>query len=308
MSWMETTAPVCSEGDEPGIELTIAARTRSIGSFDVGRVLPAAARRMVGPFVFFDHMGPASMAAGEGLDVRPHPHINLATVTYLFEGAILHRDSVGSAQVIRPGAVNWMSAGRGITHSERTPAEARADGPHVHGLQLWVALPEAHEESEPTFSHHPASTLPELSDRGVRVRVLAGSAYGLTSPAPVASPLFYVDVQLDEGARVEVPPEHEERAVYVVAGQARCGATTIPARTMAVLRPGAPLVLEATTPTRLAMVGGAPIGPRYIWWNFVSSRKERIEQAARDWKEGRFPKVVGDEVEFIPLTSEPNLA
>jgi redox-sensitive bicupin YhaK (pirin superfamily) len=307
VSWVAAPEPVCTEAPgEPAIELEIAARTRSIGDFDVGRVLPAPARRMVGPFVFFDHMGPAELAPGRGLDVRPHPHIHLATVTYLFEGEILHRDSVGSEQVIRPGAINWMTAGRGIVHSERSPAEARPSGPHVHGLQLWVALPTASEDVAPSFAHHPAATLPELEDRGTRARVLAGTAYGIASPLEVASPLFYVEAELATGARIEVPREHEERAIYVVHGRVRCGDATIGARTMAVLRPTAPAVLEALEPTRLAMIGGAPLdGPRYIWWNFVSSSKERIEHAARDWREARFPKVPGDEVEFIPLAEEP---
>lgn len=306
MSWSEAPEPLCAEEPaEPAVELEISARPRSIGDFDVGRVLPAPARRMVGPFVFFDHMGPAELAPGAGLDVRPHPHVCLATVTYLFEGEILHRDSLGSAQVIRPGAINWMTAGRGIVHSERTPQEARPGGPHLHGLQLWVALPNEREESEPSFSHHPADTLPELDGRGMRGRLLAGSAYGLSAPVPVASPLFYVEATLEPGARIEVPREHEERAVYVVHGEARCGGAVIGARTMAVLRRGAPLVLEASAPTRLVMVGGAPIGPRYIFWNFVASTKERIEQAASDWKAGRFPKVPGDELEHIPLNDEP---
>lgn len=309
MSWTAAPEPVCTEEPaEPAIELEIVARPRSIGDFEVGRVLPAPARRMVGPFVFFDHMGPASLAPGAGMDVRPHPHLHLATVTYLFEGEILHRDSVGSEQVIRPGAINWMTAGHGIVHSERSPAEARPKGPHLHGLQLWVALPEGREDVEPSFSHHPAATLPELEDGGVRARVLAGSAYGATSPVVVASPLFYVEAQLAAGARIEIPREHEERGVYVVSGEARCGGATIAARTMAVYRPGATAVIEAITDTRIAMVGGEPLGPRYIWWNFVSSSSERIEQAARDWKEGRFPKVPGDELEFIPLNDEPHFS
>ncbi len=310
MSWTPASPPLCEEGAaEAAIELGIDARTRSIGAFEVGRVLPSPARRTVGPFIFFDHMGPATLAAGSGMDVRPHPHIHLSTVTYLFEGAVMHRDSVGSAQVIRPGAINWMTAGRGITHSERSPDEARAGVSNVHGLQLWVALPRTHEEMDPGFSHHPADTLPELEAPGMRTRVLAGSAYGLESPVPVVSPLFYVDVQLEPGARVEVPKEHEERAVYVVSGEVRAGMATIAPRTMAVLAKGANATLEAREPTRLVMIGGAPLeGPRYIFWNFVSSSKERIEQAARDWKEDRFPKVPGDDVERIPLKDEPHFA
>jgi redox-sensitive bicupin YhaK (pirin superfamily) len=310
MSWIAAPEPHCSEqSTEPAIDLVIEARVRHIDEFEVGRVLPAPARRMVGPFVFLDHMGPAALAPGHGFDVRPHPHIHLATVTYLFEGEVMHRDSVGSAQIIRPGAINWMTAGRGIVHSERTPPEARPHGTRMHGLQLWVALPRAHEDTEPGFSHHPADSLPELDDRGVRLRVLAGAAYGVTSPVPAFSPLFYVEATLDAGARLAVPTDHEERAVYVITGELTCGATRVLPRAMAVLRPGAPLVLEAVTPTRLVMIGGAPLdGPRYIWWNFVSSEKERIEQAARDWREGRFPKVPGDEIEFVPMDEEPRFS
>lgn len=307
MSWTAAPEPTCVEDRDDAIDLRIAARTRSIGDFDVGRVLPAPLRRSVGPFVFFDHMGPAALAPGHGLDVRPHPHIHLATVTYLFEGEIMHRDSVGSAQIIRPGAINWMNAGRGIAHSERSPSEARAAGPRVHGLQLWVALPEEHEDSEPSFSHHPAETLPSLDDEGVEVRVLAGTAYGERAPVPALSPLFYVEAALEPGARLEAPREHEERAVYVVEGEVEHGSARIEARTMAVLAKG-PITLRARTASRIAMVGGAPLGPRYIFWNFVSSSKERIEQAARDWRAGKFPKVAGDEKEFIPLDQEPRFA
>jgi redox-sensitive bicupin YhaK (pirin superfamily) len=264
---------------------------------------------MVGPFVFFDHMGPATLAPGRGLDVRPHPHIHLATVTYLFEGEMLHRDSLGSEQIIRPGAINWMTAGRGIVHSERTPPEARESGPHLHGLQLWVALPSAHEDAEPSFSHHPSASLPQLDDGGVHLRVLAGSAYGAASPVPTFSPLFYVEATLEAGARLEVPAEHEERAVYVIAGEVTCGAMRLAPRTMSNLRPDVAPVLEAATPARLVMIGGAPLdGPRYIWWNFVSSSQQRIEQAARDWREGRFPTVPGDETERIPLDEEPHFS
>ncbi len=291
--------------DDP-IELEIPAAPRMIDDFAVGRVLPSAVRRMVGPFAFFDHMGPSHLMPGRGMDVRPHPHIGLSTVTYLFEGEILHRDSLGSNQSIRPGAVNWMTAGRGIVHSERTPPQARAAGPELHGLQLWVALPRAQEECEPAFSHHPTETLPELHEPGVRMRLLAGAAYGATAPVPVASPLFYVEAQLDAGARIEVPRDHEERAVYVISGQVECGTTTIGPRRMAVLRPRSAAVLTATEPTRLAMIGGAPLGePRFIWWNFVSSSQERIVQAAHDWRAERFPLVPGDEHERIPLVDEP---
>jgi redox-sensitive bicupin YhaK (pirin superfamily) len=310
MSWIVAPEPACTEeADEPAIELEITGRPRDIGNFTVARVLPAPARRIVGPFVFFDHMGATTLAPGSPMDVRPHPHIGLSTVTYLFEGEIFHRDSLGSAQAIRPGAINWMTAGRGIVHSERSPEDVRAKGGPLHGLQLWVAMPSRVEEAEPSFSHHPATTLPGLVDRGVRVRVLAGSAYGVTAPIPVASPLFYVEALLETGMRLEMPREHEERAVYLVSGEVRCGSATVRASTMAVLRPRVATVLEATMPTHLVMIGGAPLdGPRYIWWNFVSSSKERIEQAAEDWKAGLFAKVPGDEVEFIPLTDTPRFA
>lgn len=293
---------------ETAIELEIAARPRRLDAFEVGRVLPAPVRRMVGPFAFFDHMGPAQLDPGLGMDVRPHPHIGLATVTYLFEGEILHRDSLGSLQPIRPGAINWMTAGRGIVHSERTPAEVRAQGPKLHGLQLWVALPREAEESEPAFSHHPTDTIPELSSPGVRVRVLAGSAYGVTAPTPIASPLVYVEAHLEAGARFELPPA-TERAVYVIEGELRSGDRTVPPRTMAVLRSGTTGALTATAPTRMVLIGGEPLGePRFIWWNFVSSSQERIVQAAHEWKEQRFPRVPGDEKEWIPLVDEPKFA
>ncbi|MCY0989167.1 pirin family protein [Nannocystis sp. ILAH1] len=293
---------------ETAIELEIAARPRRLDAFEVGRVLPAPVRRMVGPFAFFDHMGPAHLEPGLGMDVRPHPHIGLATVTYLFEGEILHRDSLGSLQPIRPGAINWMTAGRGIVHSERSPAEARAQGPKLHGLQLWVALPREAEESEPAFSHHPTDTIPELSSPGVRVRVLAGSAYGVTAPTPIASPLVYVEAHLEAGATFELPPA-TERAVYVIEGELRSGDRTVPPRTMAVLRSGKAGALTATAPTRMVLIGGEPLSePRFIWWNFVSSSQERIVQAAHEWKEQRFPRVPGDEKEWIPLVDEPKFA
>jgi redox-sensitive bicupin YhaK (pirin superfamily) len=292
---------------EGAIEVEIAARPRRLDSFEVGRVLPAQARRMVGPFAFFDHMGPAELDPGDGMDVRPHPHIGLATVTYLFEGEILHRDSLGSEQPIRPGAINWMTAGRGIVHSERTPAEARTLGPRLHGLQLWVALPQAHEEAEPAFSHHPAATIPELRDAGVRARVLAGAAYGVTAPVPVSSPLFYVEAHLEAGARLELP-RYQERAAYVISGELRSGGRTVGPRVLAVLR-GGEAALEATVATHVVLIGGEPLdGPRYIWWNFVSSSQERIVAAAHDWKAERFPTVPGDELERIPLTDEPKFA
>jgi len=290
------------QGSRSPIELMLPARTRTLDSIRVGRVLPAAQRSMVGPFIFFDHMGPAVLAPGQGLDVRPHPHINLATVTYLFEGEIVHRDSLGCQQSIRPGEINWMTAGRGIVHSERTSAELRQTGSRVHGIQLWVALPRAHEQSEPAFQHVPEHALPLLESTGVRMRLLAGSAYGRKVPVPTLSALFYVDVAAEPGATFSVPAEHDQRACYVVEGAVRCGQQPIPARSLAVFARGEAVELSADGPARLVLLGGAELdGPRHIFWNFVSSSTDRIEQAKRDWKEGRFPKVPGDEHEFIPL-------
>jgi redox-sensitive bicupin YhaK (pirin superfamily) len=303
MSWVEATEPVCKHSDStPAIELTIEARARKIDSISVGRVLPSPARRLIGPFIFFDHIGPVELGPGQGMDVRPHPHINLATVTYVFDGQILHRDSLGSHQIIQPGAINWMTAGRGIVHSERTPPELRKTGSRLFGIQLWVALPREHEETEPEFHHHPPDTLPGMEEDGVRIRVLAGSAYGATSPVRTFSPLFYVEASLPAGGLLPLPAEHQERAAYVLEGRVCCGAARAEARQMLVFSPGSSPVLRAELASRVVVLGGAPIdGPRHIWWNFVSSSKERIEQAKGDWREGRFPKVPGDEKEFIPL-------
>lgn len=266
------------------------------------RVLPTAARRMVGPFTFFDEMGAAVFVAGEGIDVPPHPHIGLATVTYLFEGEIVHRDSLGSHQPIRPGDINWMTAGRGIVHSERTSEEHRRQGSRLHGLQLWVALPVEYEEAEPSFRHYPGAILPTHDADGVHVRVLAGSAYGMNSPVEIHSPLFYVDAMMAAGSVLTLPEEHEERALYVVEGAVLCGAERAEPGRMLIFARHAKVVLRAERATRLVLVGGDPLeSPRYIDWNFVSSSKERLERAKQDWRAGRFPKVPGDEVEFIPL-------
>lgn len=303
MSYREAIEPASrSPTSAPAIETILEARPRDLGGFMVGRVLPSASRRLVGPFIFFDHMGSAQLLPGQAVDVRPHPHINLATVTYLFEGEMVHRDSLGSNQPIRPGAINWMTAGRGIAHSERTPLELRRSGSRAHGIQLWVALPRAHEEVEPDFSHHPATTLPILEERGVHLRVLVGSAYGAASPVRTLSPLFYVEASLGAGQELPLPREHEERAAYVVEGTVASGAEVATAGKMLVFARGGEPVLKSENGARVMLLGGAPLdGPRHIWWNFVSSSKERIEQAKRDWKEGRFAKVPGDEVEFIPL-------
>jgi redox-sensitive bicupin YhaK (pirin superfamily) len=280
------------------------ARPRDIGGFEVRRLLPAVRRRIVGPFVFFDHIGPSSLAPGQGLDVRPHPHIALATVTYLFEGEIVHRDSVGSVVPIRPGDVNWMIAGRGIAHSERTGPEQRREGPRLHGIQSWVALPLAHEETEPRFEHHPARTIPVVQREGAVLDVIAGTAYGARSPVSVLSPTLYVHARLDAGARLEVDDTHAERAVHVVEGAIVCDGRTFSAGTMIVLEDGANVTLAATNGAgaRVMLLGGAPLeGERHLWWNFVSSSLERIERAKEDWTAGRFPEVTGDTLERIPL-------
>jgi redox-sensitive bicupin YhaK (pirin superfamily) len=295
--------PRCTAGVEPAIEVAIEGRRRDLGGgFAVRRLLPASARRMVGPFIFVDHMGPMQMAAGSGLDVRPHPHIHLATVTYLFDGEILHRDSLGTQQPIRPGAVNWMTAGAGIVHSERSPAEARRAGPRLHGMQLWVALPRAHEESEPAFAHHPAESIPAVELPGARLRVVAGRAYGATSPVRVLSPLFYVEARLERGAELLLPDEYPGRALYIVEGRVACDGSARGEGTLIVFREGARACVRSLEPARLMLLGGESLdGERHIWWNFVSSSKERIERAKDDWRAGRFPRVPGDESEFIPL-------
>ena len=283
------------------LEAVLTGRPRDLGDgFTVRRTLPAAARRMVGPFVFFDQMGPATIEAGRGLDVRPHPHIGLATVTYLFEGEILHRDSLGTVQPIRPGDVNWMTAGRGIVHSERTPAEQRGAPSSVFGIQAWVGLPEQHEEAEPAFLHVRAGDLPVLQERDARIRLIAGSLYGERSPVPTLAGLFYADAVLGAGARITLLPEHEERAAYVAQGAVESEGRECEPGDMLVFQGGAPVAVTARGPARVMLLGGAPIGPRHIWWNFVSSRKERIGRAADDWKAGRYAPVPG-ETEFIPL-------
>jgi hypothetical protein len=283
------------------VQHLLRSQPRDIGGFAVRRVLPSVPKQMVGPFIFFDHMGPARLPPGEGLDVRPHPHIGLATVTYLFEGEILHRDSLGSVQPIRPGDVNWMTAGRGIAHSERTPPELRAAGASVHGIQTWVALPRAAEEAAPSFSHHPKATLPVLEPPGALVRVIAGRAFGARSPVEVFTDTLYAAAELEPGARLALPPEHEERGVYVVEGNATIGETAVEAGQLAVLGEGVEVEVRAPFSATLMLLGGARMdGPRFIWWNFVSSSKARIERAKDDWREDRFGQVPG-ETERIPL-------
>jgi redox-sensitive bicupin YhaK (pirin superfamily) len=280
------------------------------GGFNVRRALPSAQRRMVGPFIFFDQMGATEFESGHGVDVRPHPHINLATVTYLFEGEIVHRDSLGSMQPIRPGAVNWMTAGRGIVHSERTSPELKASGSRLFGIQTWVALPAAHEETEPTFTHYGEAVLPTIEGEGKRVRLMVGRAWGLSSPVKTFSDTIYADVTLDPGAALPVDTAHEERAIYVVSSAIEIAGNHFPSGQLVVLRPGdAITVHNADTGTaRLVIIGGETMdGPRYLWWNFVSSRRERIEQAQADWQAGRFDLVPGDTEEFIPLTENTKI-
>ncbi|WP_417618628.1 pirin family protein [Oceanisphaera sp.] len=282
------------------IELLIEPRDTDLGGFSVRRALPTRQRRMVGPWIFFDHMGPAEFAAGEGINVRPHPHINLATVTYLFEGEILHRDSLGSYQAIRPGDVNLMVAGKGITHSERERPEVTETAHRLHGLQLWLALPEAFEEIDPAFYHYPDADIPRVDVDGVPIRVIMGSAYGATSPVKVYADTLYVEAHLKAGQKITLP-DADERAVYVAEGELSANGTRVSEHCMAVFSKAPGIELTATRDARIAIIGGEHLGNRYMEWNFVSSRRERIEQAKADWKAQTFPKVTGDEKEFIPL-------
>jgi redox-sensitive bicupin YhaK (pirin superfamily) len=288
--------------DKPcdGISQTLTPHLTDLGGFKVRRALPSRKQRKVGPWIFFDHAGPATFKPGDGVDVRPHPHINLATVTYMFEGQFLHRDSIGSVQVIKPGDINLMVAGRGIVHSERTPPDLRAAGHTLHALQLWLALPEAEEEIAPGFYHYGASELPTTEVDGVALRVMMGSAYGLSSPVKTFAETLYVEAHLKPGQRLTLPAA-EERAVYLAKGSVTTSGTPIEEFTVAILEPGAEVTLEAVSDCRLAVIGGEKLGERFIEWNFVSSRKERIAQAKADWKAGRFDTVPGDDKEFIPL-------
>lgn len=267
----------------------------------VARILPQAAHRHVGPFVFFDHIGPVEFAPGKGIDIRPHPHIGLATITYLFDGEQDHRDSLGTYQAIEPGAVNWMTAGSGIVHSERTGDETRAAGHRLHGIQSWVGLPSDKEEIEPGFHHLPKEALPECEVDGVALRIIAGEAYGLKSPIPVYSPIFYLDAHLSDGSSIDLPEEYEERAVFIVEGELEVGDEQTSAGEMTVFDPGEAAIVTARGPVRAMLLGGAPLGRRHMYWNFVSSSKERIEKAKVDWREGRFGTIPGDDREFIPL-------
>ena len=281
--------------------LILKPHAREVGGFTVQRLLPAFPTKMIGPFIFFDHFGPIAFAPGEGADVRPHPHIGLATVTYLFEGDMLHRDSLGSVQTIEPGAVNWMTAGRGIVHSERTPPETRVRAHRMHGVQTWVALPKDREMAEPSFSHQPKATLPEIVRPGVTMRLLAGAAFGERAPTPIFSPMFYVAVEMEPGAAIELPAEHEQRGVYAVDREVLVAGEALPAQHCAVLAEDATVRLEATTGARVMLFGGAGMdGDRKIWWNFVASSRALIDAASERWREQRFPPIPG-ETEFIPL-------
>ena len=283
------------------IEWLFGPNKKDLGGFGASRLLPSAKRRRVGPFVFWDHIGPATFAPGKGIDVRPHPHIGLATVTYLFDGEITHRDSLGCEQSIRPGDVNWMTAGSGIVHSERTGAQPRAEGHVLHGVQSWLALPKEHEETGPAFVHHPKANLPAFDHDGVQIRLIAGTAYGAQSPVTVFSPMVYLDAIVTDACAIPLPEEHTELAIHVIEGTVDIDGETVNPGHLAVLKDDMRPRVGATPGTRALILGGAPLdGDRHMWWNFVSSSKARIEQAKQDWTDGNFAKVPG-ETEFIPL-------
>jgi len=320
MSWQPSNDPILGDARScDAIEHVIVPRARDLGGFEVRRALPAAEKQMVGPFIFFDQMGPAEFLIGHGIDVRPHPHIGLATVTFLFEGEVWHRDSLGTSAPIRPGEVNLMHAGRGIVHSERETSAANlvTDGQglahavgetadsvkrRLFGIQCWAALPESHEEQAPAFAHHGREELPVIAGEGKDVRVVMGSAYGATSPVPFPHAGLFAEAVLMPGAILPLDPDYDERAVYVAAGEIDIAGDTFGQGRLLVFRPGDRIAIKAASPSRLVLIGGAPMdGPRHIWWNFVSSSKERIRQAKEDWRSGRFALVPGDEKEIIPL-------
>ena len=288
------------------LELVIDQRRKDLGGFEVGRVLPHAARRMVGPFIFLDHFGPVNFPRGvaKTVDVRPHPHIGLSTVTYLFEGEIMHRDSLGTEQAIRPGEVNWMIAGRGITHSERFE-KARAEGGRMHGIQTWVALPEESEEIEPGFAHHDRSDLPLVEASGATIRVIAGSAFGVRAKVTTHSPMFYAHMEMASETRIELPNDYSERAIYIVSGAIETGGTIYGLGQLLVFRSGEDALVKAAEQSTLLALGGEPLGPRFIEWNFVASSQKRIEEAKADWRAGRFKLPDSDNKEFIPLPPDP---
>lgn len=306
MSWFKDNDPVPGDARSCDvIEQVVIPRARDLGGFDVRRVLPAANRQMVGPFIFFDQMGPAQFLTGQGIDVRPHPHIGLATVTYLFEGQIFHRDSLGSALAIEPGAVNLMHAGRGIVHSERTSDEARSAGQRLFGIQAWMALPKSHEETAPAFAHFGVDDLPRIEGEGKRVRLIAGALYGETSPAQFPHDCFYAEAVLAPGAVLPLDALYDERAVFIASGRIDISGQSFEAGQLLVFKPGERVSILAESNARLMLLGGEPMdGPRHIWWNFVSSSKERIEIAKDEWRRGKFDTVPGDEAEYIPLPQE----
>ncbi len=311
MSWNPTQNPECPQSGSRDIETLIIPRARDLGGFEVRRALPSPKRQMVGPFIFFDQMGPAEFITDGGIDVRPHPHIGLGTVTYLYQGEFEHRDSIGTHQMIYPGEVNWMVAGKGVTHSERTSDETRATRHKLFGIQTWIALPEQSEEMAPDFEHHKEASLPLIEDTGVTARLILGNAYGQTSPVTMQSETFYLDVVLAPGAPFPLPDNHEDRGIYVTEGSIEVSGDTFEAGRMMVFRPGDRISVKAGPEgARLMALGGATLNEkRYIWWNFVSSSKDRIEQAKEDWKaadwaKGPFKLPPGDDAEFIPITPE----
>jgi Pirin-related protein len=300
-SWQDAAPPRTEDSNSNPIDVTIIPRARDIGDFTVRRALPAQQRMSVGPFVFFDQMGPATFEENQAIDVRPHPHIGLSTITWLFEGEIRHRDSLGSDLVIRPGEVNWMTAGRGIVHSERSPQSERRAGARLSGIQSWVALPKDKEDCDPSFQHYTREHIPRLDDKGVQLDVIVGSAFGKSSQVQTISPTLYAELRLQEGQRFELPVLAEEQAVYVAEGSLEIGGSRFGDGTLAVLKPETAATLRALENTRCMLLGGDALdGPRVVWWNFVSSSRERIEQAKDDWRQGRFAMVEGDP-EFIPL-------
>ncbi|NMN59670.1 hypothetical protein FHT36_003583 [Xanthobacter sp. SG618] len=306
MSFSPSPDPVPGDAAScAAVETVIVPRAHDIGGMEVARVLPSVQGQMIGPFIFFDRMGPVRFTAAQAQDVRPHPHIGLATVTYLFEGSMIHRDSLGSERVIEPGAVNLMTAGRGIVHSERHDAAVKARGGPLFGIQSWIALPKALEETNPDFLHADSEALPVVADGGVRARVILGSAFGATSPVALASPATYVEIQLAAGAHVPVDPTHEDRALFTLEGEVEVDGTAFPPGQMLVIRRGVATSVRARTPARLMLVGGEPLeGPRYIWWNFVSSSLDRLEAAKAAWREGRFDLIPMDHNEFIPAPED----
>lgn len=309
MSWNPTHTPVCPETGQ--LETLIIPRARDLGGFEVRRALPSPDRQMVGPFIFFDQMGPAEFITDGGIDVRPHPHIGLGTVTYLYQGEFEHRDSVGTHQMIYPGEVNWMVAGRGVTHSERTSDSTRATRHNLFGIQTWVALPESHEDITPDFEHHKREALPHLSDGGVQARLILGTGWGSKSPVTMHSEIFYADITLTAGAQFPLPDDHEDRGIYVTHGSIEVAGDVFEAGRMMVFRPGDQISVRAGEQgARLMALGGATLNePRYIWWNFVSSSRAKIEEAkiawnAADWQNGPFKLPPGDQAEFIPIPPE----